>query len=39
MARVAGVAQSTVSRALRDDARVSVATRERVRRLATELGY
>jgi LacI family transcriptional regulator len=39
VARVAGVAQSTVSRALRDDARVSAATRKRVRRLATDLGY
>ncbi len=39
IARVAGVSPSTVSRALRDDARISVETRARVRRLAGELGY
>lgn len=39
IARVAGVSHSTVSRALRDDARISVETRARVRRLAGELGY
>jgi LacI family transcriptional regulator len=39
VARAAGVSQSTVSRALRGDPRVSVATRERVLAVAAELGY
>jgi LacI family transcriptional regulator len=36
---VAGLSQSTVSRALRDDPRVAPETREKVRAAATELGY
>jgi LacI family transcriptional regulator len=39
VARAAGLSQSTVSRALRDDPRVAPATRERVRAAATSLGY
>jgi LacI family transcriptional regulator len=39
VARVAGVSQPTVSRALRDDPRVARATRERVRAAAEQLGY
>jgi LacI family transcriptional regulator len=39
VARVAGLSQSTVSRALRDDPRVAPATRERVRAAADSLGY
>ena len=39
VARAAGVSQSTVSRALRGDARVVPQTRERVRQVARELGY
>jgi len=39
VARAAGLSQSTVSRALRDDPRVAPATRERVRAVATSLGY
>lgn len=39
MARLAGVSQPTVSRALRDDPRVSDATKRRVRDAATALGY
>ena len=34
-----GVARSTISRALRGDPQVAVATQERVRQLADELGY
>jgi LacI family transcriptional regulator len=36
---VAGLSQSTVSRALRDDPRVAAGTRERVRAAAASLGY
>lgn len=39
VARRAGVSQSTVSRALRDDPRVVEETRVRIRALATEMGY
>lgn len=39
VARLAGVSQSTVSRALRDDERVSALTRARVRDAAQAVGY
>ncbi len=39
VARTAGVATSTVSRSLSGESRVSDQTRERVRRIADELGY
>jgi LacI family transcriptional regulator len=39
VARAAGVSQSTVSRALRGDNRVSAATRSHVREIAERLGY
>ena len=39
VARAAGVSQSTVSRALRDNPRISRTTRERVLAVAAELGY
>jgi LacI family transcriptional regulator len=39
VARAAGLSQSTVSRALRNDPRVAGETRERVQRAAAELGY
>src|ERR1700712_5033243 len=39
VARLAGVSQPTVSRALRQDSQVSNATRERVRAAAEQLGY
>ncbi|HEX2901922.1 MAG TPA: LacI family DNA-binding transcriptional regulator [Jatrophihabitans sp.] len=39
VARLAGVSQPTVSRALRGDPRVAVATRQRVVEAAAELGY
>ncbi|WP_152362880.1 LacI family DNA-binding transcriptional regulator [Microlunatus speluncae] len=39
VARHAGVSIATVSRALNDRSRVSAATRDRVLRIATELGY
>lgn len=39
LARQAGVHPATVSRALRDDRRISPAQRERIQRLAASLGY
>ncbi|MFD4668693.1 LacI family DNA-binding transcriptional regulator [Lentzea sp. NPDC058450] len=39
VARLAGVSQPTVSRALRDDPKVSEATKKRVRDAASALGY
>lgn len=39
IAKVAGVSLSTVSRALADSPRVKVETRERIKRLAKEMGY
>lgn len=39
VARLAGVSQPTVSRALRDDARVSTETKQRIRNAARVLGY
>jgi LacI family transcriptional regulator len=39
VAKLAGVSQPTVSRALRDDPKVSAATKKRVREAATALGY
>ena len=39
VARLAGVSQPTVSRALRGDRRITPATVERVQRAATQLGY
>lgn len=39
VARLAGVSQPTVSRALRDDTRVSVETKRRVQDAASALGY
>lgn len=39
VARLAGVSQPTVSRALRDDPKVSAATKQRVRDAASALGY
>jgi len=39
VARLAGVSQPTVSRALRDDARVTAETKRRVREAAEALGY
>ncbi len=39
VARLAGVNKATVSRALRGDSRISQATRERVWRIAKQLGY
>lgn len=39
VAAAAGVSTSTVSRALKGDPRISSATRERIRRIAEEMGY
>ncbi|WP_198571750.1 LacI family DNA-binding transcriptional regulator [Pelagovum pacificum] len=39
VAREAGVSQSTVSRSFSDDSRISAATREHVRDVATRMGY
>jgi DNA-binding LacI/PurR family transcriptional regulator len=39
IAKVAGVSPSTVSRALSDHPRISLETKERIRRLATEMDY
>lgn len=39
VARLAGVSQPTVSRALRGDGRIADATRERIEKAAGELGY
>lgn len=39
VARAAGVAYSTVSRALNDNPRISKETRDRIHRLAEEMGY
>ncbi len=39
LAQTLGIAQSTVSRALSNDTRIAVKTRERVQALALELGY
>jgi LacI family transcriptional regulator/LacI family repressor for deo operon, udp, cdd, tsx, nupC, and nupG len=39
IARAAGVSHSTVSRALRDSTLISVNVRERIQRLANEMGY
>lgn len=39
LAEQLGVSRSTVSRALRDDPQIAVGTRERVRALASSLGY
>ena len=39
IARIAGVSHTTVSRALRQSPSISVGTRERIQRLASEMGY
>lgn len=39
VARIAGVSQPTVSRALRGDGRIAEATRARIEQVAAELGY
>ena len=39
IAKAAGVSPSTVSRALSDHPRISLETKERIRRLAAEMGY
>jgi len=39
IAQTAGVSPSTVSRALSDHPRISAETKERIRRLAEEMGY
>lgn len=39
VAKAAGVSATTVSLALRDDRRIAAATRERIRRLAQDMGY
>src|SRR2546429_4205689 len=39
IARIAGVSHTTVSRALRESPLISLDTRERIKRLANEMGY
>lgn len=39
ISKLAGVSKSTVSRALKDDARISLNTRKRIAAIAAELGY
>jgi DNA-binding LacI/PurR family transcriptional regulator len=39
LAKIAGVAQSTISRALNDKDGISIETKERIRKLAQEYGY
>jgi LacI family transcriptional regulator len=39
IAKIAGVSHSTVSRSLNDNPRISKATRERIKKIASELGF